>query len=373
MEERRGGRNSRRMVVEMTVVGTIASLLGIAAGLAINWFPEQGSKQAGPIDTLWDVLLICSVPIFVGVVIVVVYAARLFRQLPGEEELDGPPIHGNTKIEVVWTALPAIMLVALCTYAYVVLRDIEGAPARAATPEMKVEVFGEQFAWTFKYPGADGKAVNTTQLYLPQGRSVSFDVRSKDVIHDFWVPAFRMKIDAVPGVTTGYRVTPTKLGNFPVVCAELCGLGHAYMRQIAHVLPPAKFDAWLKKEMTESNAPAGGGSGATGEDGASGATGAGGAAADGEKLFTAGNDNGATSCAACHQLTAAKSQEGIGPNLDEVLPGQTAEQIKASIVDPEAIITKGKPAGVMPTNYGEVLSPAELEALVAYLVDSTKK
>ena len=274
MEERRGGRNSRTVVIEMFVLGTIASLAGIALGLAIEWFPEQASTQAGPIDTLWDVLVICSVPIFVGVVLIVVYAALLFRQRPGEESLDGPPIHGNTTIEIVWTALPAILLVVLCVYAYVVMRDIEKAPAQAATPEMKVDVFGEQFAWTFKYAGADDKEVTTTQLYLPQGRSVKFDVHSKDVIHDFWVPAFRMKIDAVPGVTTTYRVTPTKLGAFPVVCAELCGLGHAYMRQTARVLPGAKFDAWLKKESAESGAAAGGGEADAGAEGATGATGA---------------------------------------------------------------------------------------------------
>lgn len=379
MEERRGNsRNSRRVVVEMFVLGTIASLAGIAAALAIEWFPEQASSQAGPIDTLWDVLVICSVPIFVGVVIIVVYAAVLFRQQPGEESLDGPPVHGNTTIEIVWTALPAALLVVLCIYAYVVLRDIEQAPARAAGPEMKVDVFGEQFAWTFKYTGAEGKPVTTTQLYLPQGRSVKFDVHSKDVIHDFWVPAFRMKIDAVPGVTTGYRVTPTKLGDFPVVCAELCGLGHAYMRQAVHVLPGAKFDAWLKKESAESNAPAGGGSGSTG---ASGAEGSGGAEGDGDQkasvvgkaIFTAGNDNGATACGSCHALAAAESQEGIGPNLDKVLPGQSPTEIETSIVDPEAKITPGKPAGAMPGNFKDVLSPAELEAVVKYLADSTKK
>ncbi len=368
MEQRRGGRNSRRMVVEMVVLGTVASLIGIALGLAIDWFPTQASSQAGPIDQLWDVLVVCSVPIFVGVVIVVLYAARLFRQRPGEELLDGPPIHGNTKLEVVWTALPAIMLVGLCTYAYTVLRDIERAPAQAAAPEMKVAVYGQQFAWTFKYAGADGKPVSTTRLYLPEGRSVKFDVRSMDVIHDFWVPAFRMKVDAVPGVTTGYRVTPTKLGTFPVVCAELCGLGHAYMRQRVTVMPPAEFDSWLAKETKESNAPAGGGSTAAAAGG-SGQT----ASADGKTIFTAGNDNGATACGSCHQLAAAGTQAGIGPNLDEVLPGQTAQEISTSITNPEAKISPGKPAGVMPANYGEVLSPAELEAVTKYLVASTKK
>lgn len=371
MEERRGTRNSRTVVVEMFVLGTVASLAGIALGLAIEWFPVQASSQAAPIDTLWDVLVICSVPIFVGVVIIVVYAAMLFRQRPGEENLDGPPIHGNTTIEIVWTALPALLLVILCVYAYVVLRDIEQAPAQAATPEMKVDVYGEQFAWTFKYKGADGKPVNTTRLYLPVGRSVKLNIRSKDVIHDYWVPAFRMKIDAVPGITTSYRVTPTRLGTYPAVCAELCGLGHAYMRSSATVMKPAKFDAWLKKAGTAPGAPSDGAvaSGATSAGGSAGRS----AAADGKTIFLQGNATGATPCASCHKLAAAGSQEGIGPNLDQVLAGQTAAEINASIVDPGAKITAGKPAGVMPGNYKDVLSPAELEAVVTYLVDSTKK
>lgn len=364
MTERRGGRNSRRMVVEMCVVGTIASVLGIALGLVIDWFPAQASTQATHIDRLWDVLVICSVPIFVGVAVVVAYAARLFRQRPGEEGLDGPPIHGNTRIEVVWTTLPALMLVSLCTYAYVVLRDIERAPAQAAGKELKVDVYGEQFAWTFKYAGADGKPVNTTQLYLPLGRSVRFDVHSKDVIHDFWVPAFRMKVDAVPGVTTGYRITPTRLGDYPVVCAELCGLGHAYMRQTVHVQRGAQFDKWLKDRSAGTQA-----AGAPGAAGGGSQT----AAVDGASIFKNGNANGATACGSCHQLAAAGTPAGVGPPLDKALSADGAAQIKTSIVNPGAEVAKGYPDNVMPPNYKAVLSGAELDAVVTYLVKSTRK
>ena len=207
----------------------------------IDWFPTAASEEAGPIDTLWDVLLIVSVPIFVLTQTIVLYSVWRFRMRPGEELKDGPPIHGNTRLEVIWTAIPAIILVALCSYAYVVLRDIEEAEAS----EMKVRVVGEQFTWTFYYPGDGGKEVASNQLYLPKDKQVRFDVQSKDVLHDFWVPAFRQKIDAVPGITTHFRVTPTKTGTFPVVCAELCGLGHSVMRQSAHVVAPGEFDKWL--------------------------------------------------------------------------------------------------------------------------------
>src|SRR4051812_25592240 len=199
----RGGRGGRRTIQQMVVVGLIASLLGIALGLVIDWFPTAGSTQADKIDTFWDVLIICSVPVFVLVSTVVLFAARDFRMRPGQEHLDGPPIHGNTRLEIVWTAIPAMILVMLCTYAYVVLDDIEDAKAEAP---MTVRVVGEQFAWTFFYknPGG-GKEIASPRLNLPTNTPVLFQVQSKDVLHDFWVPAFRLKIDAVPGITTNIK------------------------------------------------------------------------------------------------------------------------------------------------------------------------
>src|ERR687895_1710117 len=122
-------RESRTQLRQMLAIGGIASALGIALALLIDWFPMPASEQAGPIDTLWDVLLIVSVPIFVLMQVIVLYSAWKFRMRPGEELQDGPPIHGNTKLEVYWTALPAILLVGLCSYAYVVLDNIEDAAA----------------------------------------------------------------------------------------------------------------------------------------------------------------------------------------------------------------------------------------------------
>ena len=122
-------RESRAQVRTMLLIGAVASILGIALALLIDWFPVPASEQAGPIDTLWDVLLIASVPVFVLVETIVLYCAIKFRMKPGEELKDGPPIHGNTRLEIIWTAIPAILLVGLCTYAYVVLTDIEKAEA----------------------------------------------------------------------------------------------------------------------------------------------------------------------------------------------------------------------------------------------------
>src|SRR4051812_8024745 len=327
MGEEKSGRSH---VLPLLVIGLITSACGIALGLLINWFPTQASEEGQKIDTLWDVLVIVSVPIFVLVETIVLYSVWKFRMRPGEELKDGPPIHGNTRLEVIWTAIPAILLVALCSYAYVVLRDIETADAS----EMKVRVVGEQFTWTFYYPGAGGKEVASPQLYLPEGKQVKFDVQSKDVLHDFWVPAFRQKIDAVPGITTHFRVKPIKTGTFPVVCAELCGLGHAVMRQSAHVVSAAEFDKWLSAQRAKA---AGGGGAAAG----GGAT-----APDAKTIFT---KSASPACASCHTLSDAGATGTVGPNLDKFLKGRDAKFIQQSVENPGAYVEKGYQNGIMPS------------------------
>jgi cytochrome c oxidase subunit 2 len=335
---------------QLIAIGLIASVIGVALGLLIDWFPAQGSTQAEKVDTLWDVLVIFSVPVFVLVMVIVLYCVWQFRMRPGEELMDGPPTHGNTRLEIIWTAIPAILLVALCSYSYVTLTDVEKAEASA----MNVRVVGEQFTWTFYYKDADGKEVASPQLYVPRGKPVHFTVQSLDVIHDFWVPAFRMKIDAVPGIDTELRITPSRTGVYPVVCAELCGLGHSVMRQTAHVVEPGDFDAWLQKLSS------GGGAGGGGETG-------GAAAPDGKTIFT---DTGG--CGGCHALADAGTSGGVGPDLDEGLKGKDEAFIRESIVDPSAEVTKGFSDGIMPPNFGDTLKPAELDALVKYLAEMTK-
>jgi cytochrome c oxidase subunit II len=336
-------------IAQMIIIGAIASALGIALGLVIDWFPTAASTQAKKLDTLYDVLIIVSVPVFVLVTVVVLFSVWKFRMRPGEELADGPPIHGNTRLEVIWTAIPAIVLVALCTYAYVTLTDLEEAKAG----EQNITVTGQQFAWTFEYPqGAGKQPLRTNQLYLKENQPVKFLVKSRDVIHDFWVPAFRMKIDAVPGITTSYRITPNRRGNYDVVCAELCGLGHALMRQTAHVVTPAAYDAWVKKQ-TAPPAPAGGGG-----------------APDGKTLFTQGNGQ-STACGACHTLADAGTSASTGPDLDTGLKGKDAAFIKQSIIDPDAVVTQGYNKGIMPSNFGQTLSAAEQDALVSYLQKAT--
>jgi cytochrome c oxidase subunit II len=227
-------------IARMLAIGVVASVIGVAICLLIDWFPVDASGAAGQIDTVYDVLLICSVPVFVLVMTVAIYSVVRFRAKPGDMR-DGPPIHGNTRLEVVWVAIPFIMVTALAAYAWIVLDDIE-----AKQPdEMVVRVTGQQFTWTFGYP----EKVTSRTLVLPEGRSIDFRIHSKDVAHSFWVPEFRLKSDAVPGLTTKIRLTPDRVGRYQVVCAELCGIGHAAMRQNVRVVPEDEFDSWLEDQQ----------------------------------------------------------------------------------------------------------------------------
>jgi cytochrome c oxidase subunit 2 len=266
---------------------------------------------------------------------------------PGEELKDGPPIHGNTRVEIIWTAIPAILMVGLSAYAYSVLHDVEKAQAK----ELHVTVTGQQFAWSFSYPNVGGgKPVNSTQLYLPKDRPVRFDIKAKDVIHSFFVPAFRIKQDAVPGITTHTRATPDKDGTYPLICAELCGLGHAVMRQNVHVVEKAAFDKWVAAQRAPA-APAGTPP-----------------AQAGKSVFTS-QDN---ACGSCHTLADAGTSGKIGPDLGKFLKGKSPAFIRQSIVDPNAVIAPGFDRGIMPPTFGKTLSKQDLDALVQYLSKVTQ-
>ncbi len=257
--------SKQRSLTVAGVAAVIATAIGIALSYAIDWFPAQASSQAKETDTLYHVLVIASIPIFVVVVTVILYSAWQFRMKPGEELKDGPPIHGNTRLEVFWTAIPTVLLLGMVGYSFVVLRNNEKKPAR----EIQIEVTAQQFAWSYQYPSAitGGAPLSSYQLYVPEGQSVEFNLHSKDVIHAFWIPAFRVQEDVVPGITTHWRATPDRLGNYPVVCNLLCGLGHSLMRSTVHVVSPTQFQAWIASQR--SSASGGAGSGAAGA-GASG-------------------------------------------------------------------------------------------------------
>jgi cytochrome c oxidase subunit II len=335
----------------MLLIGVAASIVGVALTLWIDWFPEQGSTAADDIDTLYDVLLIASVPIFVLVMTIAIYCVIRFRARPGDLS-DGAPIHGNTRLEIIWVTIPFLLVSALAIYGWIVLDDIEAKKSN----ELKVKVIGQQFAWRFEYPE---QRVRSTELVLPVNRPVDFDITSEDVIHSFWVPEFRLKSDAVPGLTTDIRLEPDRIDSYPVVCAELCGIGHSTMRQRVRVVPTAEFEDWVAER--QRRAQGGGG----GEEQA---------AADGEAIFTE------SGCGACHGFSPAGTDSDVGPNLDQLAQharqyggGQSPEEYaRESIVDPDAVLARGFPGNVMPKDFADQLSSEEIDALVQYLLGASR-
>jgi cytochrome c oxidase subunit II len=327
----------KRSIIQMVLVGVaVGGALALVAVL-IPWLPSADSSEAHKVDDVyWFVTIICMA-IFALVAGVSVYAIWKFRAAPDDEE-DGSPIHGHTGLEVVWTAVPAALVTAISIYSGVVLVQVERIPAEHRV----IEVTAQQFAWSFTYPEAK---VTTGRLALPINQPVELKLTAKDVIHSFWVPQWRMKKDAVPGIETQVIVTPTKLGTFTVICTELCGLGHAAMRAQALVLTQAGFERWLNKEK-QAAAAAG--------------------SAQGKTLFT-------QQCGTCHALADAGTTAEVGPDLDKVLAGKNADFIRKSIVDPNAEIAPGFQPNVMPGNFGELLSQQQLDSLVEYLLDTAGK
>ena len=381
-----------RPILQMVVIAVIGSAILIPLALLVPWFPTDASRQAHNVHTLYNVLLIATVPIFVIVETIVVFSVWKFRMRPGEELKDGPPIHGNTRLEVVWTALPALLIIGMCAYAYTVLRSNEDS----RKGEMTVNVTVRQFAFEYSYPNQAGKTVVSSALYLPKGRPVVFKLRSLDVIHSFFVPEFSEKLDAVPGITTTLRVTPTRLGTYPVECTELCGAGHSLMRSTAYVVSPARFQSWIAAQPANAPPPIGTPPAKAIQPGVPGSPSGGAAApapttapaptpstvptAAGRAVFT-----GAAGCSGCHTLAAAGATGTVGPDLDvrlrtdcaspasKKVRGATLDQcIHTAIVSPYRFIPSGFTAGVMPSNFAQRLTSAQIQSLVTFLASVAK-
>jgi cytochrome c oxidase subunit II len=239
-----------RLPIAKMLAATIALTVAISAVMvSIDWDGQQGSTAAPKIDELLDVMIVLSAFVFSLVMVMLFYALWKFKAKPGDES-DGEPIHGNTRLEVAWTLIPTIIVLFGAGYSWAVLDDIEDP----AENPLKVQVFAQQFAWSFGYPGK-GNVWSEGEMHVPVGRQVHFKMHAQDVIHSFWVPEWRIKKDAVPGITTTAIVTPDRTGTYQLVCTELCGVGHASMRATVVVEPPAEFRKWVSGLEQEVPAP----------------------------------------------------------------------------------------------------------------------
>lgn len=339
----------RGSIVRLVIYGVLSGIAASLVAVLVPWLPTSASEEMDRIEfVFWFTTVIC-IAIFSIVAAVSIYSVRKFRAAP-EDDTDGPPIHGHTGLEIVWTAVPAVLVTAISVVSAIVLAkndDVGPNPLRIA-------VTAQQFAWTFEYPpsseGGDD-AVSAGELVLPVDRGVKLTLHSLDVIHSFWIPEMGQKSDAVPGIETTLVLTPTRVGSYSLVCTELCGPGHSTMRAPVRVVSAEDYEAFLAGVRE-----GGGGGGGGGGD-------------DGESVFaTAG-------CGSCHAFEPAGSDAEVGPSLDDLAgaaenAGQPLEEfVRQSIVDPNAQLAEGYQGGVMPSTYDRSLSEDQLDGLVQYLVD----
>jgi cytochrome c oxidase subunit II len=325
----------RGAVISLVAIGAVVGVAVTAVAIFIDWLPDSASEQRDRIDFIfWLTTGIC-VAIFAIVAAAIIYSVWKFRA-PPDDDGDGLPIHGHTGIEIAWTAIPAVLVVIIGVASAIVLARNDAA----ASDALRVRVTARQFAWLFQYPND----VTTGSLRVPRDRDVVLELRALDVIHSFWVPEFGQKQDAVPGQLTKLTITPTKTGTYPVICTELCGLGHAVMRSQVTVMEPAAFDTWLQKQ---GQANSGGGEN------------------QGASVFER------QGCGGCHTFKPAKSEGQTGPDLDDLQASAKqagkplADYVHESIVDPSAYIHPGY-ADLMPKTFAD-LPDDELNALVQYL------
>ena len=255
-------RSTRRLVIAWVVASAIAIVL-IVLLLGPHLPPGNLSVEARDQRHINTLLLALAAPVMLGIWIFMIYAIRTFRQR-GEAEGDGPPMMGDSRIQMAWVVTTAVVVITLAVLGtWELVGSAKGAgggqgPTPLAVPKgakaaLRVQVIGQQWAWTFRYPGYRG--VETPQLALPAGRLVELHVTSLDVNHSFWAYQLGVKADAIPGNDNVVYVTARHPGTFEIRCAELCGLWHGHMHNTGVVMTQPGFATWIRQQQIE-NAPA---------------------------------------------------------------------------------------------------------------------
>jgi len=321
----------------LVIVMAILTYFGLdSAGL----MPVEASAQAVTVDWMWNLQVIAMSFLFALIIVPLFYSLFVFHRKKGDDS-DGEHIEGNTSLEITWTIIP---LFAVLSFAYLGAYTL-GETRRIDPQAMEISVTAQQFAFSFEYPEY---GIASKELYLPVGKQVHLSMTSKDVIHSFWVPEFRIKQDIVPGITTEYRITPTKLGSYKVRCAELCGAGHAYMLASVQVVSEGQFESWVGERQVEAQAAA-----QTPEG-------------RGKTLVSQ------NACTACHTIDGSAGQgptwKGLYGSQVSLTDGTTVTAddafIKESILQPQAKIVSGFETVQMPKFE---FSDEQIADIIAYL------
>jgi cytochrome c oxidase subunit 2 len=256
----------RPHAVRLFIIWLVISIVGVILAFQIHIPPGDQSIQGADQSRTMTLMTVLATPIFLGVVLMIIYSAVAFRRR-GPELVDGPPMLGNTPIQVIWIAGSAILVlflavVGIASLASTNVAQAVGAPGRSigqsgqtgsgtaggSGSELHIQVIGQQWYFTYRYVDYDG--LETTHLYLPLDRPVELHVTSLDVVHSFWAYQLGVKADANLGVDNIIHVTPQKLGSFQVRCAELCGLWHGAMADSSgKVVSQGDFDSWISQQQ----------------------------------------------------------------------------------------------------------------------------
>ena len=250
----------RRHLLNVLILWVILTLIGFVIANQINpFFIPEASREAREIDHAFRLLMLQAVPVLAFVLAFMGYSIFRFRSSDDPPTEDGPPLRANRGVIIGWLAITTALAIFLIVHPgftdlFAVWSD--------TTSDLVVQVHAKQWNWSFTYPQYGVTLRKAEELYLPAGRRVRFEITSEDVIHSFWIPAFRLKQDAVPGLTTVVYVTPDREGEYDpnvnsgyrVQCAELCGTGHARMRTALKVMSPSEFEAQMKQlQAQETN------------------------------------------------------------------------------------------------------------------------
>ncbi|MFI5323157.1 MAG: cytochrome c oxidase subunit II [Thermodesulfobacteriota bacterium] len=308
----------------------------------MTWIPEAASNLASKVDGVLLLITLMSLVFFVLITIFLVYFAIKYRRRNEDDET--PYITGNETLELIWTIIPSILLIVLFIYGYSVFKEMRTPPKDA----VDIGVTAKQWLWTFNYYNGK-KTIN--ELYVQQNRPVRLVMQSDDVIHDLFIPAFRMKQDVLPGRYVQEWFTPTKIGTFDIYCTQYCGTGHSSMLAKVIVLSPEAYRIWEQGEK------AGEGAGVASLS----------PAQLGEKIY---KEKG---CSACHSINGTRivgpSFKGIYGHPNELEDGSKVDvdenYIRQCILEPAAQRIKSYQP-VMPSFKG-ILSDEDITGVIAYI------